>query len=306
MERYPSFNLTDFMRYISLALIFAGLLSAGLVQADSPAVVKPTVVKPDAAWFVDMNRYAASAHASFACEDCHGSMIEDGRRHPDSESPVFLKTAAVMSYDYSRCQKCHQVSYERYLAGGHARARKLPASETVSEKVPEADPAVWPPPIYAAPTCGACHPAHHIQSGLSRTAINQRTLETCGQCHPIHAASYLGNIHGRLAINLNHPTAASCTDCHGAHTITSLRDRDAALAVCHRCHRNVGPEFANIVIHADAAHLHAADAPKAPALRWIERVRLAALGVVAVSLVFFFGHSFLWLLRELHDKLRKH
>ena len=28
--------------------------------------------------------------------------------------------------------------------------------------------------------------------------------------------------------------------------------------------------------------------------------------VVALSLIFFFGHSLLWLLRELHEKLRKH
>lgn len=308
MERYPFFIYRHIKQclprclmlglILGLPLILADLPVPASVQADPPAVV----VKTDAAWFVDLNRFAASAHGSFKCEDCHGGMIEDGRRHPDSESPMFLKAPSIMTYDYSRCQKCHQVSYQRYLAGGHARARDQQASGNDTP----APSGVWPPPVYAAPACGACHPAHTIASGLSQTAVNQRTLETCGQCHPVHAASYLGNIHGRLAINLNHPTAASCTDCHGAHTVTSLRDRETALAACRRCHSTVAPEFADIVIHANAAHLYAADAPKSPALRWIERVRLAALGVVAVSLVFFFGHSFLWLLREIHEKLRKH
>jgi hypothetical protein len=48
------------------------------------------------------------------------------------------------------------------------------------------------------------------------------------------------------------------------------------------------------------------DSPKRQSILWIQRIKLAATAVVALSLIFFFGHSLLWLLRELHEKLRKH
>jgi hypothetical protein len=257
-------------------------------------------VRNDSAWFVDMNRFAASAHSGFKCEDCHGTMLEEGRKHPNPDDPAFLKIPAVIAYDYSRCQKCHQVSYDRYMTGGHALARAAATDGTV------VTPTVWPPPVYAAPTCGACHASHYAPSGRSRVESGQRMVDTCGQCHPAHAASYLENIHGRLAVNLKDATSAFCSDCHGAHAVASLKDPEKALAACRRCHAKAGPEYAGIVIHAAAEHLSPFETVKDPAIFWIERVRTIALVVVAVSLVLFFGHSFLWILRELHEKLRKH
>lgn len=279
------------------------LLVAALppVMHPAPAAAQSNrTVKTDTAWFVDLNRFAISAHSGFKCEDCHGTMVEPGHTHPNPEDPGFLKTAAIYAYDYSRCQKCHQVSYDRYMAGGHARARLGPENEAEVAKT------VWPPPSYAAPTCGACHPSHYVRSGLSRLESGQVMVAACSQCHGAHTASYLDNIHGRLAVNLQNASAAFCSDCHGAHTVTSLKDPEAALVACRRCHPKAGDEYANIVIHAAADHLSPLVTQKDPAIRWIERVRMAALGVVALALVFFFGHSFLWILRELHEKLRKH
>lgn len=280
---------------LAAAVALTALLLPG-VAAGQPN----RAVTSDSGWFVDMNRFSAAAHSGFKCEDCHGTMIESGRAHPDPEDPGFLKTPAISSYDYGRCQKCHQVSYDRYMVGGHARARSDEADGT------QRAPAVWPPALYAAPTCGACHSSHYDPSGLSRVESGRRMIVVCSQCHPAHGASYRDNIHGRLAADLKTASAAYCTDCHGAHTTASLRDPETALAACRRCHSDAGPEYANIVIHASADHLKPEDNDKNTAIRWIERVRLAAVIVVALSLVFFFGHSILWILRELHEKLRKH
>jgi hypothetical protein len=280
--------------YSTCAALVLFVLS-GIAMAETA----PTV-RTDSGWFVDMNRFAASAHAGFKCEDCHGTMLEEGRKHPNPDDPAFLKTPAVHAYDYSRCQKCHQVSYDRYMTGGHALARAAAADGAA------VIPTVWPSPVYAAPTCGACHASHYAPSGLSRVESGRRMVDSCGQCHPAHAASYLENIHGRLAVNLNDDASAFCSDCHGAHSVASLKDPEKALASCRRCHAKAGPEYAGIVIHAAAAHLGPVETDKDPAIFWIERVRSIALIVVAVSLVLFFGHSFLWILRELHEKLRKH
>lgn len=282
---------------MSLCLAGAALLATG--QPAVAAVQSDRTLKTDSSWFVDLNRFAASAHSGFNCEDCHGGMTGEGRTHPNPEEPGFLKTAAIYAYDYSRCRKCHQTSYERYLTGGHARARQDPANTADAVKT------IWPPPTYSAPTCGACHTAHYVHSGLSRVESGQAQVAVCSQCHPAHTASYLSNIHGRLAVNLQNASAAFCSDCHGAHNVVSLTDHEAALSACRRCHPKAGAEYANIVIHVAMDHVGPHETPKDPAIRWIERVRLAALGVVALTLVLFFGHSFLWLLRELHEKLRK-
>ncbi|RJQ85667.1 MAG: hypothetical protein C4519_03095 [Desulfobacteraceae bacterium] len=298
MDRHPSLsNGSHPIPFLALGLTFAALALFMLPGFASAATIP--AVKTDSTWFVDMNRFASSAHATFNCADCHAAMLENNRAHPNPADPGFLKTPAIQSYDYGRCQKCHKESYDRYVTGGHARARASIASGAV------ATPAVSPAPGYAAPTCGACHTSHYVRSGLSRAETGRRMLAVCGQCHPAHKASYLDNIHGQLAVNLDNTAAAFCTDCHGAHKVESLKEPEVALAACRRCHPKAQPEFANIVMHAAAEHLSASEAPKSPALRWIERVRLAAIGAVALALVFFLGHSFLWLVREIHEKLRK-
>jgi len=50
----------------------------------------------------------------------------------------------------------------------------------------------------------------------------------------------------------------------------------------------------------------AKESPKSSSIVWIQRVQTVAIAVVALSLIFFFGHTILWLLREKHEKLRKH
>ncbi|MEJ2476696.1 MAG: multiheme c-type cytochrome [Desulfobacterales bacterium] len=250
-------------------------------------------------WHVDLNRFALSAHTGFKCEECHGTMIENGRAHPDKASPDFLKKAATRSFDYSRCKKCHKLSYQRYLEGEHAKALSKEIADAgedgteLKKKTP-------------APTCGECHSSHYDRSGLSRVEVGKRMIAVCGRCHREQAASYLENIHGKVGVNLENPAAAFCTDCHKAHAVASLKEPAAALPVCRRCHPTAEAEFTNFVIHASLSGLPDSDSPKRQSILWIQRIKFAAIAVVALSLIFFFGHSLLWLLRELHEKLRKH
>ena len=250
-------------------------------------------------WHVDLNRFALSAHTGFKCEECHGTMIENGRTHPDKANPDFLKKAATRSFDYSRCKKCHKLSYQRYLEGEHAKA----LSKEIADTGADGTELKKKPP---APTCGECHSSHYDRSGLSRVEVGKRMIAVCGPCHRAQAASYLENIHGKVGVDLENPAAAYCTDCHKAHTVVSLKEPAEALPVCRRCHPKAEAEFTNFVIHASLSGLPDSDSPKRQSIIWIQRIKLAAIAVVALSLIFFFGHSLLWLLRELHEKLRKH
>jgi ribosomal protein L31 len=262
-------------------------------------------------WFVDMNRFALSAHAALTCGDCHGTMGVDGGPHPDEKRPGFLRQSATRTYDYARCARCHDLSYKRYLEGGHARAlreEKNPFGEknASGEENPSGEKIALTAEKIMAPTCGECHESHYGRSGLSRGAVGKRMLGVCGRCHPAHAASYRENIHGRAGIDLGNPKAALCTDCHGAHTVDSLKKSEIALRACQRCHPKAETEFTGIVIHASLESVTTADAPKGAEVLWIHRVRWVAVAVLALSLAFFVAHSFLWVLRELHEKLRKH
>ena len=250
-------------------------------------------------WFVDMQRSQNGAHSNLKCEECHGTMVEDGHTHPDPHRPDFLKKSATRLYDYRRCQKCHKLSYQRYLKGKHAKALKEETASVGKQTLPEKMK-------HPAPTCGECHSAHYDSAGMSRVAMGQRMISRCGRCHKEHTASYLDNIHGKLGVNLANKASAFCTDCHGAHKVTALEKQDDALAVCQRCHPKAASEFTQFVIHASVTGLAAEESPKNKSIVWIQRVKIVAIAVVGLSLIFFFGHTILWLLREKHEKLRKH
>ena len=277
------------MAFAALLVLFSGGYTEANTINDYPSGDR-------SGWFVDMNRFAQSAHAALTCDDCHGTMMEGGRRHPDRTRPDFLKRSATRAYDYSRCGKCHQLAYERYQSGGHAEAM---AAEQKAAGAGNGE-------TRTAPTCGDCHVSHYDRSGLPRVDVGRRMIQTCGRCHPAHTHSYLDNNHGRLGVDLGDAKSAFCTDCHGAHTVNSLKNDHNALAACRRCHQKAEAEFANIVIHASLESAPTTETEKKRSLVWIERVRWISIAVVAISLAFFFGHSFLWLLREIHEKLRKH
>ena len=100
--------------------------------------------------------------------------------------------------------------------------------------------------------------------------------------------------------------AAFCTDCHGAHQCVSLKDKKAALKACQRCHPEAGPGFAEFMIHVTPKDA-VVDAKQKKERVALIRVITALMTILAILVVgFFYGHTFLWILRELHERLRRH
>lgn len=250
-------------------------------------------------WFVDMGQLAKSAHGAFPCEKCHGDMKQGKTMHPDSNSPAFLKTDANHQYDYQRCSTCHKPSYEQYLKGAHADVLRKQRSKSSAQyhQISESK---------RAPTCGNCHAAHYAKAHLSRVEIGRHMVSVCGSCHPAQAATYLDNYHGKAAVNLGNKNAAFCTDCHGAHHCLSLKDKKTALAACQRCHPEAKEAFVQVIIHPTVQDLPENDKQKRAHVALIHVITVLMAIMVILVVGFFYGHSFIWILRELHEKLRKH
>jgi hypothetical protein len=267
----------------------------GPVRAE---VLSLTPASDAPGWFVNLKQFSESAHGTFTCEACHGDMAELGKPHPDSQDTSHLKSDATRIYDYHRCRTCHRESYERYLRGAHAKAmaeeKKAPAAAgSVSDS-------------RKAPTCGECHSAHYSRAHLSKAVTGRQMTEVCGACHPAQKATYLENYHGKAAVYLGDEASAYCTDCHGAHECLSLKDKEAALAACRRCHPEAGDQFAEFVIHPTTQGIAGEAQEKEKRVAIIKMVTLIMTIIVILVVGFFYSHSFLWLLREIHEKLRKH
>lgn len=245
-------------------------------------------------WFVDMNRFSSSAHGAIKCEDCHGLMTDMGKPHPDKTAKDFLRVETKRVFDYQSCRKCHKNAYERFLSGDHAKALIKEKQTGVTSKTGH------------APVCGDCHSAHYAKSHLSRSEINKAMTTTCGACHPDQMKSYLGNYHGKTAVNLGFDKSASCTDCHGAHNCISLKDKEAALKSCRRCHPDAQPQFADIIIHDSKKDMDNKSDIKKSGLRTVHTLSLISLVFIVLVLAFFYSHSGLLMLRKIHEKLRKH
>ena len=259
----------------------------------------PAVPDMESSWFVNLDRFANSAHGTFPCEQCHTDLDKGDTLHPVSESAASLMRSATRLYDYSRCRTCHRTSYEKYLLGEHARALQ-------KEKLKQENKDLSGSASGNAPTCGDCHSSHYVKSHLSRLETGRRMTEVCGSCHPAQKASYLENYHGKAAVNLGNDKAAFCTDCHGAHQCISLKDKKAALTACRRCHPDAGTSFAEFVIHVTPKDI-AADSPRKRQHIALIRVITVLMAIIAILVVgFFYGHTFLWILRELHERLRRH
>jgi hypothetical protein len=257
------------------------------------------VPNAESSWFVNMQRFAGSAHGALACETCHEDKTLHPPPHPDAESARFLKAEASRIYDYSRCSSCHRSSYERYLLGKHAEALKEQAAEGKREEGGVAQLS------RRAPTCGDCHSAHYDSAHLSRVETGRAMTGACGSCHQAQMVSYLKNYHGKAAHNLGNPKAAYCTDCHGTHECVSLKERAAALNACRRCHPDAQENFAGVVIHPTTEDLEDRDGDKRARVAVIRVATTLMFILITLVVGFFYGHTFLWILRELHEKLRR-
>lgn len=281
---------------IALGILALAVLAAA---APPPAGAALTGAAPST-WFVDMGSFDRGAHASLTCQSCHPEHVKAGTmgstfKHPDIESPKYLKAPVRREYNYHLCAECHRAAWDRYAEGAHAEVMRKQAAE--------------PPAKGAslAPTCADCHNPHYDAGGRDRLAMGRMQVRVCGSCHQAQALTYLETYHGKAAINLGHPTAAHCADCHGAHRVRSLKDPQAALAACRRCHIKAPPKFAQMVMHPTKANLDPKqDGDKIWRVELILTVSMIMFVIVLVVVGAYYGHNFLWLLRELHHKIRGH
>jgi hypothetical protein len=280
---------------ISLSIV---LLCSALPIGNAAGAPAP-LNAGEPSWFIDMNDFSRSAHAALDCEKCHGDMIVNGKKHPDEKIPGFLKKNIVRTFDYTRCEVCHRESYRRYLTGEHAKALQKELEDAAEGKKPD-------PNKIKAPVCGDCHSPHYGKSGLSRVEIGRRMTESCATCHPAQTAAYLKNYHGRTAVLLGYDKSAYCTDCHGTHDCVSLKNKKDALAACQRCHPEAETRFTEFVIHDTMVGVAGKDKDKKERVTIINTVRTIAVIGVCLILAFFLVHTLLWMLREIHEKLRKH
>lgn len=274
-------------------LIYLPVICLLVIIFQETSWAKP-IPKVQSGWFVDMQRYASSAHGALKCEDCHGSMMGNGLSHPNIQDKEYLKHEVRQVFDYKNCERCHRKSYERYLSGDHAIAM---AKEKETASISK---------IRHAPVCGDCHSAHYTKSHLSRKEIGIEQTESCGRCHPDQKRSYLANYHGKAAVNLGYDKSASCTDCHGGHNVLSLKDPVLALQACQRCHPDAQPQFANIIIHDSRIDVDKKNETKQTGIHRVHMLSFMSLIFVVSILVFFYSHSCLLMLRKLQEKLRNH
>ena len=281
-----------------LAVVGLGVLA--LLALLAPAVLASQFQGPPAStWFVDMSALEAGAHARISCEICHPEMekgIQPGAtdKHPNPASPRYLKEPARRDYDYKLCGQCHRTAWERYGKGAHAKA--LAEQKATPPK----------PGAVLAPVCADCHNPHYAPAMHDRVEVGRAQVKMCGSCHPAQAVTYLDNYHGKAAVNLGNPKAAYCTDCHGAHQAVSLKDPKVALAICQTCHADAGEQFARVVIHPTKEDLKPGDADLSQRVAIIKAISILMGVLAALTVAFFYGHSFVWLLREIHHKLKRH
>jgi len=285
------------MAFLKKPLFATALAALALVWLAGAAAAAQATPEPST-WFIDQARFKLGAHGTLKCEACHqaemrGILPGASPRHPDPSSPGYLVSSALRNYDYAACGQCHRLALGRVLKGAHAQARAR------REKTPPA------PGQFPAPVCGDCHNAHYDRAHLDRLASGRRLYRVCATCHPDQARTYLQNFHGQQAVILGNSKAAFCTDCHGAHTVRSLKKPEQALAACRRCHPQAQARFAQMVIHPTTRGLDKDDAALVKRVNLIQALAWI-MGVVALITVgFFYGHNFVWLLRELHYKIRR-
>lgn len=288
--------IRDQLKWVALLLSWLPLM--GLPLSAEAMETGPRGGLAASTWFINQAAFQGSAHGFQGCLGCHakeqkGLEPASPAPHPDPKNPGYLKQAARASFDYHYCAKCHSLALQRYGQGKHAEEMRKQAKETGKAYA------------FSAPTCAHCHNPHTVIPHQDRVSLGRVQVEVCGSCHPAQKATYLENYHGQAAANLGYAKAALCSDCHGAHTVVSLKKPEAALQTCLRCHPQATPAFAQMVIHPVLEKGDEDEGAKRQRVALI-RALAALLGVIAlVTVLGFYGHGFLWMLRELHERIRR-
>jgi hypothetical protein len=270
---------------LCLAMVVVIVALLALAASCGQAIRGRPVGEPQpGSWYVDVQRYNQGVHGGMDCSVCHVGI--DLAQHPNPEN---LSQSAVELFDYDACASCHPQEYEFYQRGVHAEVLSG-ATQSESE--------------HAAPTCGHCHDPHYRQV-LSRVEVVDAQVYICGQCHQAELATYLENYHGKTAVDLDYEDSASCADCHGSHQVLALDQTAEAVRACQKCHPDASENMAGVLIHAEETLSPDVETPHAREFVLLFWVQLFFVVLTVSVLTFFYGHTFLWLLRGLHEKLRR-
>jgi ribosomal protein L31 len=258
---------------------------AVLLWGDRFGIAELPSTEPEStSWYIDVLRYNQGVHGGLDCSVCHTYIDLD--QHPDAEN---LQANATEVFQYDACSNCHPQEYADYQQGVHAEILSG-ARDTDSE--------------YPAPTCGHCHDPHYRQV-LSRLEVIDAQVHICGQCHPSELETYLGDYHGKTAVNLDFEESASCADCHGSHRVLALDQPEKEIEACRRCHPTADVAMAGYLVHAEEAPSPTPDQEHSQEFRILFFVQLFFVTLTIGVLAFFYGHTILWLLRSLHERLRR-
>lgn len=268
-------------RVVALAIMIITALLAGCGQR---ILGRPAAGQEPSSWYIDVQRFNEGVHGSLDCSVCHAEITAE--EHPDPDN---LTEDATELFDYQICADCHPQEYQYYQQGIHAEY--LSGWQALESE-------------YSAPTCGHCHDPHYRQV-LSRLQIIDAQVKICGQCHPRELESYLENYHGKTAVDLDYEKSASCADCHGSHRVLSLTQPQEAVKVCRKCHADATENMAGFIIHAEETTVLEPGAPRARDFVLLFFVQVFFILLTVSVLAFFYGHTLLWLLRGLHERLRR-
>ena len=291
---------------------------------------------------VDAAALRQSVHGRYSCLDCHADIeglphekklkapdcvtchIQQGEGSAPERAPwlagdnldIVIQTKRYThsvhaqqkdARDNASCADCHTAHYVFPSDDPRATTHKLNAPETCG-RCHEKELGEYRHSIHGASlktpwkgdsaTCTDCHSAHRI-APKEALATHRVITEQCGDCHDKEVRSYKATTHGQLAW-LGDKDVAQCKDCHEPHA-THKVDSPAAkvskeniLETCRKCHEDAGEDFIHFRAHADIG-----DFKRNPELWFLGR---AMLGIIILTLIFFYTHSMLWFWRELKSR----
>ncbi len=189
--------------------------------------------------YVDGEVYAATAHATVGCAQCHTEV------RTSRERPCETVTAPV------DCSICHAEPVNEFFGSTHGTL--LAAGD------------------HDAPSCQDCHARHATQKKTNPTSPTypRNVPVLCAKCHrvgeqaavrihsevPDIVQSYLDSIHGKGLIQSGLVVTATCADCHSAHGELPPDDPRSTVNpanlnhTCGTCHRGIEEVFRSS-IHA--------------------------------------------------------
>ncbi|MBN2284040.1 MAG: cytochrome C [Deltaproteobacteria bacterium] len=277
--------------------------------------------------------YPASVHAPQGCTGCHGN-IDNMERHMNGETKPSLTACGachgavaeeyIHNYHYLyqdfQCYDCHR---DIHAVTPRETSLKKAVLDTCTECHANEEYAHSGHGIAVAEgnedaaTCSDCHGLHSTrvyhtsQEEYPAEAREFYTL-TCIRCHDDRemmarnclslstVAAYRRTYHGKVQ-DIGHPTrVAGCADCHTSHNILPKEDPastinpDNLVNNCGKCHTGFHPRFVRYQAHPDFSNRE-----RYPALYW---TNVFMVGLLTVTFIFFWIHTFLWWRKTYWDK----